>query len=200
VTSLTILVDLDSILADLDAKWYSTWNKLTGDTLHKSKVTEWATHKFCLNQDMRVYDVLNEDGFFRDLKPIAGGIDACRVLTKDGHRIIIVTAVPEESRTAEYDKRMWVREHLPFINKKDFVSTHAKDSIRGDVLVDDGPHNIKAFRENNLTSMIATFDYLYNKEAQKLCDFVATGHHETGESWAQTLLAIRQYARYKGAK
>lgn len=193
---LTILVDLDSVLADLDAKWYPAWNAHAGDDLHPTRVFEWATHKFTKTKCMGIYDMLNPPGFFFDLDPIPGGIDAVRALHDDGHRIVIVTAAPSEAPTAAYDKKKWVHKHLPFINKKNVIVTEAKDVIRGDILIDDGPHNIEEFRKSNPNAFIATISYNYNKHVHRHCDFVADYNYQPGDfemAWMGIVAAIRDW-------
>jgi 5'-nucleotidase len=194
---LTILVDLDSILANLDKKWYPAWNEKNGDDLHPRRVTEWATHKFTKTKCTGIYDLLNEPGFFRDLEPIPGGIDAIKALHEDGHRIVIITSAPDDAPTAHHDKVQWVRQHLPFIGKKDFIGTHAKDMFRADVLIDDGPHNIEAFRNANPAGFIATIGYHYNVKAQHLCNFVAKYNYDEPNFefvWTGILAAVQDFA------
>jgi 5'-nucleotidase len=197
VKQLTILIDLDSILADLNLVWYSTWNDRTGDNLTPEKVLSWDVHKYCNGfEPMEVYSILNAPGFYQRLPVLPGAIEAVRTLWDDGHRIIIVTAAPHEAPTAHYDKRIWVNKHLPFLGEAEIVSTHSKDVIKGDVLIDDGPHNIEAFRKQNPAGFIATIEYPYNIPALSKCNFVGRDYKDTAMAWRGILASIRSHASY----
>ena len=43
---LTILVDMDSIAADLQEKWYGAYNKRYNDTITVDDILSWDTHKY----------------------------------------------------------------------------------------------------------------------------------------------------------
>lgn len=191
---LTVLVDLDSTLVDLDTKWYRTWNEWTGDSLTADKVKSWDVHLYCKDQSLDVYSVLNMPGFFKHLDPIEGALDTVYKLHNDGHRIVIVTASPAKSQTAFNDKQFWVKEHLPFINQHDFIGTHAKDLIRGDVLIDDGPHNLLAWAPMNPKGYTVTIATNYNTHAHHICNLVAHDSKTPKKAWREILDGVRNYA------
>lgn len=190
---LTILVDLDSTAADLCTPWYRVYNKRFGDTLHIDNVTNWDTSQFA-KHGMKVFAPLYDPGLYLNLEPLPGAVEVIKMLHEDGHRLVVVTAVPAGSMTGGYEKKQWVLEHLPFIDKRDVVVTDAKDIIRGDVLLDDGPHNIEAFRKNNPYAYIATIAYPYNTHAHKDCDLVAYDYRTPRVAWRQILDGVRTFA------
>lgn len=188
---LTILVDMDSILVHLDEKWYRTYNERHGDDLTIDKVLTWDTHLYCKNENKAIYDVLNDPGFFRDLPAIPGGLESVKQLQDMGHEIIIVTASPD---SAMGDKKAWIKQHMPWLPRKHVFMGDLKYKINGDVLIDDGPHNIIEYRKHHPNAFIATIDYPFNRSAHHLCDLVAHGYKDYLGAWEQILNGVTQYA------
>jgi 5'-nucleotidase len=141
-----ILLDLDDTCSQTLNAWVSLYNYEYNDNLKIEQITAWDIHNFVKEEcGKKVYDLLATPEFFRHL-PIFP--DCARVVQKlhdAGNRVMIATSVPHNSPTAFYDKVNWVREHFPFLNKNDFFGAHEKYKIKGDLLIDDGAHNISAF-------------------------------------------------------
>lgn len=150
-----ILLDMDGVLTNLIAKWFRVYNEEYGDTLHLEQLSEWGPHRFA-KAGRAVYKYLSRPGFFRDLEPIPGAVQGVRRLLDMGHEVVIVTAAKNGHR----DKADWVREHLPFLPDENIVFAHRKELVRGDVLFDDAPHNLEAFRPYGLP---VAMDYPYNR-------------------------------------
>ena len=43
------------------------------------------------------------------------------------------------------EKGEWVRDNLPFLSRDNFIIAKRKELVRGDVLFDDGPHNLGTY-------------------------------------------------------
>lgn len=190
---LIILVDLDSTVADLCTPWYDVYNRRFGDDLCMERVTDWDTSKFA-KHGLAIFGVLSDPGLFLNLKPLPGALEACKALAEDGHRLIVVSAVPAGSVTGGYEKKQWVWHNMPFINRKDVIITDAKDVIEGDVLIDDGPHNIIAWGARHPRAYIATIAYPYNSHAHAQCNLVAGDYTDPAAAWARILEGVREYA------
>lgn len=191
---LEVLIDLDSTVVHLDKKWYGTWNERTGDDLHPEKVDTWDTHLYCKNQDKAFYQILNEPGFFRDLEPIAGALDAVKHLFDQGHELYIITSSPNGGM---HDKKLWVKDHLPFIKPKHVMMVDVKHKVHGDVLIDDAPHNIIDYRKAWPTSLIVGIEYRYNRtnpEVRAAVDLLAKDYREPIKAWAEMVARIEAYA------
>jgi len=150
-----ILVDMDGVLCDLIDKWFSLYNAEYGDRLHVDALAEWGPHRYA-RAGKAIYKYLTRPGFFRDLKPIPGAIEGVRALLARGHDVVVVTA----ARRGHGDKLFWIREHLPFLPRDNVVFAHRKELVRGDVLFDDAPHNLKAFEPYGTPVAMA---YRYNE-------------------------------------
>lgn len=135
-----ILVDMDGVLCDLMGKWLQAYNEEFDDNLSADKLTEWGPHRFAKG-GKRIYKYLSVPGFFRDLTPLPGAIENMRRLVKADFDIVIVTA----ARRGHKEKRDWVIEHLPFFDPDNMIFAHRKELIRGDIMLDDAPHNLERF-------------------------------------------------------
>jgi 5'-nucleotidase len=178
---LTVLIDLDSIIVDLWAEWCPRYNRRTGDTLTMEKITDWgvsaAKHRGAL------FGVLKDPGFFASLRPFPGALEGVKAISDLGHRVVIVTA---GRKYALHDKAEWVEKHLPWLDgETSLVLAWAKELVRGDVLFDDGPHNVEAYRKAWPGASIATIAYPYNRDALHHCDLVAGSYANPAAAWAR---------------
>lgn len=136
-----ILVDLDGTTANLTRKWFRVLNETFGDHLNPDQPSPvWDVHEISRG-GRAAYDILRRPGFFRDLEPYQGAVQALQRIQGAGHEIVIVTDAGSHNFA---DKRAWVQEHLPFVPKENFIAAARKELVRGDVLVDDAPHVLAA--------------------------------------------------------
>lgn len=79
-------------------------------------------------------------GFFRDLPPVDGALDAFQRLSAV-HDSYILSTPPWDNPSAWTDKLLWVKEHLPQTAYKRLILSHRKHLNRGDYLIDDRTAN-----------------------------------------------------------
>lgn len=151
-----LLFDLDGIVTDLVSKWLAVYNRDYSDNLRPEDITSWDWDRFVKPEcGKRIYYYLSRPGFFADLKPIPGAIEALERLS---HRLelVVVTASPASGMR---DKADWVKRHLPFVPKHNLVVTYRKDLVLGDFMFDDAPRNL----EHTPATRIM-MDYPYNRD------------------------------------
>jgi 5'(3')-deoxyribonucleotidase len=195
---LTILCDLDSMVVNLQGPWYERWFDLTGERITSEMATDWDTTRFT-KYGARVYSVLAEPGFFRRLPALPGGLEAVQALCAAGHNVVLASAAPPEAFGAYGDKAQWVHEQMPWFNLKNLMIGYPKEMLKGDVLLDDGPHNIEAYRKAWPQAHIATIAWPYNVAARRFCNFVAHDYRDTRTAWAEILAYVTSLARRQGA-
>jgi 5'(3')-deoxyribonucleotidase len=186
---LTILVDLDDIVVDLQGPWYREYNLRTADTLDQVNVTDWDVSRFA-RWPQELIAILSEPGFFSGLPALPGAIEGLRVLVEDGHRVLIVSAGsgPESLK----GKGEWVEKHLRFLPPKNLILTHAKDAVRGDVLFDDGPRNLTAYRAAWPDAFLASIEYPYNAAALRGSGALRVGAWtDPRRAWHRFVIAVR---------
>lgn len=178
-----VLIDMDGIIVDLWGPWFGHYEARTGEAIPIESVTAWdlpgVQHRDVL------FKMLSEPGFYQGLPAYPGAVEGVRKLVDAGDEVYILSAAP--SVTSWSEKAWWVENHLPFVKQKNIILTHAKELVHGDVLFDDGPHNLKAVRMSPPplgTMRLATVVYPYNEcEALSYADCVAGSYEDMPKAW-----------------
>lgn len=109
-----------------------------------------------------IYKHIAPKGFFEDLDPYPGAIDALKELSKI-HEVTIVTK-PLEWENCPGEKYSWLKKHLGYHPKIVLVSSmEIKGMIDVDVMIDDDPRVIK----NLSTAMPIVVQHPWNREFLK---------------------------------
>ena len=139
---LTVLVDLDDTIESLLSAWVERLNRSFGTEVTPEEVTEWDISKsFPTLTREQVYSPLLCDDFWYSVMPINGASDALQQLIADGHRVLIVTTSAYQTLRTKMDVVLFG--YFPFLSWNDVIITSHKQLIKGDVLVDDGVHNLE---------------------------------------------------------
>lgn len=166
MNKLRLLIDMDSVLADLSYKWYGKFN-----ARHKRQLDESVVHRFDFwpmpDEDKKdLFAILDEDGFFRDLPVIKGSQGVITALQAEGYEVIVVTTPPgiESGNSSVKDKLYWLDKHFPSLRpiKQNTVFTGRKSLVMGHLLFDDAPHNLEDFRKSG--GFTCAMDYPYNRD------------------------------------
>ena len=96
----------------------------------------------------RMYELICPRGFFEELEPYEGAVDAVKALYNCGHQIVIITK-PLEWANSTQEKMRWLRKHFSDIQYSVIMvgSVDAKAMVDVDVMIDDDPRVIKAFAD-----------------------------------------------------
>ena len=139
---LIVLVDMDDTIIDLLGAWVEMLNEQHGTTVHPEEVKQWniAQSFPALTKEQVFEPLLCDDLWFR-VKPKAGAVDALRGLIADGHWVLIVTNSAYETLQTKMDAVLF--RYFPFINWDNVIITGNKQLVKGDVLIDDGVHNLE---------------------------------------------------------
>lgn len=143
-----IAIDMDEVLADPIYKFIQLYNRDYGVPLDLilepgneiyQHVPEHAKDKW--------FDYINEQGFFRDLKPLEGSVEAVKKL-QEKYEVYIVSAAME-FRNSLVDKYDWLAEHFPFISWRNIMFCGDK-IVDVDVMIDDRAKNFVGFKGRKL--------------------------------------------------
>ena len=137
---LTILCDADDTIINLLPCWLSEINRLYGKAVRKEEICCWDITKAYpgLTAD-EVLKPLYRASFWNTVAPIEGSRYYLERLMKDGHNVLIVTASNLETSSAKSARLLNL---FPFLRQKQIVFTQNKQAVPGDVLIDDGVHNL----------------------------------------------------------
>jgi 5'(3')-deoxyribonucleotidase len=142
-----ILCDVDGVVADLGAEWVRRYNERWDDSLTQDDITGWGIEKYVKPEcGKKIFDILHEPGLYLDVPDIVGAVEGVKALRKAGHRVVFVTSCVDGSIDQKVD---WLRRHgllkQKYVAGKDFIAANDKSLIRGDMLIDDAPHNLENF-------------------------------------------------------
>lgn len=139
---LTVLVDMDDTIESLLSAWVERLNRSFGTDVKTDEVSEWDISKsFPTLTKEQVYFPLLCDDFWYSVMPIDGASDALQQLIADGHRVLIVTTSAYQTLRTKMDVVLFG--YFPFLTWNDVIITSHKQLVKGDVLVDDGVHNLE---------------------------------------------------------
>lgn len=136
-----ILVDMDDTIENLTEAWINYANKRFGTAVNADEITTWdPSEAFSTVSHEGMYALLLEDELYETVEPFEGAGHYLQKLITDGHEVFIVTNSPYQVMKAKMEKVLF--RHFPFIDWKHVIITGNKPIIKGDVLIDDGIHNL----------------------------------------------------------
>lgn len=138
---MVILVDMDDVLEDLSFAWVRYLNEEYGMDVDWNTVRDWEmTKSYPDLTPAQVYAPLYDEDFWKTVKPIDGAAEMLERLIEDGHEIYIVTTSNYITLKTKMNDVLF--KYYPFLEWGNVIVTANKQMIRGDVLIDDGPHNL----------------------------------------------------------
>lgn len=140
MTHLRILFDADDVAETLLEGWVKTLNERYGTTASVEDVTDWdISVAFPTLTKQQIYGVLQEDEVWANLTPMPGAQEYLKRLYDEGHELYMVTATDYRTCRVKIER---ILELFPFLDANHIIIAHNKQMIKGDVLIDDGPHNL----------------------------------------------------------
>lgn len=137
---LTILCDADDTIQELTFHWLAELNRKYNYNVRKEDIKSWDITKAYPNLTPdEVLEPLYRNEFWKRTTPIDGSAYYLKKLIEDGHDVFVVTASNPE--TFEAKKRKLI-EMFPFLSREQIIRENNKQTIFGDVLIDDGVHNL----------------------------------------------------------
>jgi 5'-nucleotidase len=174
-----ILLDVDGVLADFATMAVNYARSRGVDATH-ANLSQWDLFKAMgcehLQDDFDAF--VNACSAGASLTPYAGSRAFYTALCQLGE-VVIVTSPYKKAATWCYDRRLWLRKWFNTeFGEPEIVFTSAKYLVRGDVLIDDGPHNVNEFpgpvviidRPWNQPKTINTLDGNGANHARVRCD------------------------------
>ncbi len=137
-----ILVDMDDTIEQLLKAWLDAVNKKYGRSVAYDDIREWdISLPYPGLTKEQVYGTALEPGFWKNVEPMPGAPEALKKLMDDGHEVLIVTATPYMSVPEKMEDLLF--KWFPFLSWDQVIITFRKQLIKGDVLIDDGVHNLE---------------------------------------------------------
>lgn len=191
--SLTILVDLDSIIIDLLRPWISFYNRTHQDNISIDDMTTYnlKNHTKKLRKAKDLYTFFEDHINYANCPVLPGASEGLRELSKDGHDIIISTATAGSTASIKWKL---VNKAAPWLHADNVMVGARKEKLNGDVFIDDAPKNIVKYRNAWPEAHILTIAYPYNKNCVTLVNCYAQDHNNTVQAWEQMTNYIKKLA------
>ncbi len=139
----TIAVDMDGVLADVEAQFIAWYERDYGVKVSRESLT--GLPEFDAFPDKTaIRKFINSPDFFRTLTVIPGAIDAVKKLMED-YEVYIVSAAMEFPQSLP-EKYEWLKEHFPFISWSNIIFCGDKSVVNTDYMIDDHPKNLDRFK------------------------------------------------------
>ena len=138
---MVILIDADDVLENMTESWINRINEKYGTSVKLADSREWDLSKaFPSLTREQVYGTEGDEEIYASLKPIEGAVEYTKRLISDGHELYIVTNTPYFAYA--YKMKYALLRYYPHIGEKRVIVTANKKMVKGDVLIDDGVHNL----------------------------------------------------------
>ena len=138
---LTILVDMDDCIENLSVAWVGYLNDRYGTDVSLSDVTSLDISKaFPSLSKEQIYGVLREKALWERVKPLPGAVKYLKRIMDDGNEVFIVTASHQDTVGVKMNTVLF--RYFPFIPYENIIVSSKKQMISGDILIDDGVHNL----------------------------------------------------------
>lgn len=137
-----ILVDMDDTMESLLPAWCSWLNKTFKTNVNPDNIVDWEVAKFFPQlTEEQIFSPLHDPLFWKTVKPKPFAAKYLKKLINKGHEVYIVTATSYKNIAPKYE--LIIKKYFPFIDWEHVIIANNKQLINGDVLVDDGPHNLE---------------------------------------------------------
>ena len=153
-----ILIDADGVLENLSQEWVLYLDEKYGRNVEYEDLKEWdMTAAFPGLTREQVYGAELEEALYDRMKPMPGAPECVKRLLDAGHEVYVVTNTPYA--VIQYKMEKVIFRYFPFLSWKNIVITSNKQMIDGDILIDDGIHNLIGGTYRRLL-----FDAPYNRD------------------------------------
>lgn len=168
-----ILVDMDGTIADWGHGWDRAMDaqgsRARAIRRHAQQVSFDLKEGLGPRQSLVVDRVMDQHGFYADLQPIPGAIEALQQMARK-HDVFICTSPWLSNPTCIPDKIGWVEKHLGdnWVNR--LIFTKDKTLVRGTFLIDDKP-DIKGSAKPEWEHIIYTQPYNITQPQRRIDDW-----------------------------
>ena len=139
---MVILIDMDDVIEQLLVKLVEHTNRKFRRDVTVDQVTDWniiAAYPGMTKE--QILDFMYQPGFWETVEPMPGAPEALKHFIDEGHEVFIVTATEYELVNEKMTHCLF--RLFPFLSWDQVILTRRKQLIRGDVLIDDGIHNLE---------------------------------------------------------
>lgn len=139
---MTILIDVDDTVHFLLKAWVEYLNKKYDQSVDWMLIRELdITKAYPTLRYSEIYGALQDPELWDMVEPIPFAAGVIDELKKEGHTIYFVTSSYFKTIPEKFSRTIF--KYFPMIDWEHVIVATNKQMIRGDVLIDDGPHNLE---------------------------------------------------------
>lgn len=176
-----ILVDMDGVIVDFEKRFFDRWRFLHPEKPYidlRTRTLFYIKDEYPKEYREFVKAIQEEQGFFENMEPIPGGIEALHEMKEQGHQVFICTSPLTKYENCVGEKFAWVDKHLGRKWVPRVVLTSDKTIVQGDVLIDDRPEIVGVEKHPAWEHIL--YDQSYNRN-------VEGRRRLTWENWKEVL-------------
>lgn len=145
-----ILIDIDSVIADLVPEWLNLYNTDYNDFVKVEQITEWDMTKFVKPEcGTKIYDYLHYIHLYDRVRPIDGAISSIHWLRQHDYDVRFVTSGVQPAKIEWLGNHgLLINEH--FLFSPDVIVAHDKSIIKADIMIDDNIKNCENFQGKSI--------------------------------------------------
>ena len=140
-----ILVDMDGVLADFEARFLEVWKKEFPHHPHvplEKRETFYLEENYPGGLEKEIESVFSAPGFFENLDIIPGSKETLAKMEAMGHEVFICTSPISKYENCILEKYHWVSKNLGYKWTRKMIVTKDKTLVFGDILIDDKPEQV----------------------------------------------------------
>lgn len=178
-----VLIDIDDTMTCLTKAWCSYLNKKYGTNVSENDILGW---KICdyfpeLTED-QVYEPIHTDSFWAEVEPKMYAQKYVKQLIDEGFDVYICTASLFDTIKSKLEYVLG--RYFPFISWNRVIVTKNKKLVNGDILIDDGVHNLEGGAYKKIL-MSAPHNKRYDAESNGMTRV---------STWKEAYDAVHKYA------
>ena len=156
---LTVLVDMDDTIEDLLPAWLHALNQRYDRSVTPQDVHSWDMRKAYPGlSEEQIFEPLFREVFWETVRPRLDAMEYLKKLQDEGYEIYITTS--SNYQTIRTKLEAILCRYFPYIRMDHVIVCAKKQMIRGDIMVDDAPHNLENGQyERILVSAPHNMDY-----------------------------------------
>lgn len=159
-----ILIDMDNTLADFEK---------SAKEKYEAKGFTWPERTdFEFSDDANLRPIITEKGFFENLDPITGAIDAVKEMEKLGFIVFFCTSPLTQYLHCVPEKYTWIEKHFGKEWVKRIIVAKDKTMVIGDYLIDDRPNPEKGVLTPVWKHILFHQEYNKSLKRQRITDWI----------------------------
>ena len=137
-----VLIDLDDTMTYLTRAWCTYLNQRYGTEVSENDVTSWNICDYFPDlTEIQVFEPLHKDSFWQYVEPLENASEYISKIISEGFEVYICTASFIDTIKTKFE--LVIERYFPFISWNQVIITKNKQLVKGDILIDDGIHNLE---------------------------------------------------------